>query len=145
MLNPQGGVIDDLIVYFRGPERYRMVVNAGTADKDLAWMRAQADRSRPDHRPRDDLAMIAVQGPEARALAEPLLPPDCAPRPWTSSPSSPPRTRDWFVGRTGYTGEDGFEIMLPAADAAALWRALIAAGSSPAVSAPGTPCGWRRA
>ncbi|MFY9974975.1 MAG: glycine cleavage system aminomethyltransferase GcvT, partial [Chromatiaceae bacterium] len=77
MLNPNGGVVDDLIVYFRGPSRYRIVVNAGTADKDVAWMHTQSQGLDVAIERRDDLAMLAVQGPEARGLAAPLLPRDC--------------------------------------------------------------------
>ena len=80
MLNAHGGVVDDLIVYFRAPGRYRLVVNAATADKDLDWMQARADGFAATIEPRRDLAMIAVQGPQAAALAAPLLPADCRTR-----------------------------------------------------------------
>jgi len=131
MLNDRGGVVDDLICYYRGPDSYRPVVNAATADKDLAWMQTQAAELRATINRRDDLAMIAVQGPEARRLAEPLLPgplqaPAMALKPFFSSEHG-----DWFVARTGYTGEDGFEIMLPADEAPALWGALLDAGVVP--------------
>jgi aminomethyltransferase len=131
MLNDHGGVVDDLICYYRGPDSYRPVVNAATADKDLDWMRRHAVGSHVGIERRDDLAMIAVQGPDARRLAEPLLPaplraPAMALRPFFSAEHG-----DWFVGRTGYTGEDGFEIMLPAAEAPALWRGLLDEGVVP--------------
>ena len=131
MLNEAGGVVDDLIVYARGPGRYRLVVNAGTADKDIAWMRGRAAGLDLDIRPRDDLAMIAVQGPEARARAEALLPDDVRAAAMQQKPFFGADGERWFVGRTGYTGEDGFEIMLPSEEAAGLWRALHAAGVSP--------------
>ena len=131
MLNPEGGVVDDLIVYLRGPGRYRAVVNAATADKDLAWMAAQAAGFEVAIRRRDDLAMIAVQGPEARALAAPLLPADCREAALALRPFFAAECGDWFVGRTGYTGEDGFEIILPAGEAVGLWRGLLAAGVAP--------------
>ena len=134
MLNETGGVIDDLIVYFFSPRRYRLVVNAGTADKDLAWMRSVLQRRGASAAltPRRDLAMIAVQGPQARELvwharpdwrsaSEPLKPFSAALLPG-----------EVMVARTGYTGEDGFEIALPAADAATLWQDLARVGVAPA-------------
>jgi aminomethyltransferase len=131
MLNDQGGVVDDLIVYHRGPDRYRIVVNAGTADKDLAWMQAQAAGFAVTIDRRRDLAMIAIQGPAARTLAAPLLPADCRDAALALEPFFAAEGRDCFVGRTGYTGEDGFEVMLPAAEAPDLWQGLIAAGVQP--------------
>ena len=133
MLNPQGGVIDDLIIYFLTESHFRMVVNAGTADKDMAWMQAQRDELAPglSITPRRDLAMIAVQGPNARAKV------------WQVVPGAQAETEQlklfqaklvdkYFIARTGYTGEDGFEIMLPSTDAVAFWNALFAAGVAPA-------------
>ncbi len=133
MLNERGGVVDDLIVYYQGPESYRLVVNAGTADKDLAWMRAQAEGWDLAIRPRTDLAMIAVQGPEARRLAAPHLPPPLREAALALQPffGVGDRDSDGFVGRTGYTGEDGFEIMLPGDQATKLWRSLARDGVIP--------------
>ena len=131
MLNEAGGVVDDLIVYARGPHGYRLVVNAGTADKDIAWMCAQGDGFMVGIRPRDDLAMIAVQGPQARKLSTPLLPESIRAGAMQLNPFFAAEGADWFVGRTGYTGEDGFEIMLPNAQAVDLWRALYTAGVVP--------------
>jgi aminomethyltransferase len=133
MLNPQGGVIDDLIIYFLTESHFRMVVNAGTADKDMAWMQARRDEFAPGLAitPRRDLAMIAIQGPNARVKV------------WQVIPGAQAETEQlklfqaklvdkYFIARTGYTGEDGFEIMLPSADAVAFWNALYAAGVAPA-------------
>ena len=129
MLNPQGGVIDDLIVYFFRPDFYRVVVNAGTADKDLAWIAQHAGAVQV--KPRRDLAMIAVQGPNARAKTWTALPGAEA-----ASTELKPFHAAWFgdalVARTGYTGEDGFELMIPAARAEATWNALLGAGVKPA-------------
>ncbi|TRZ97060.1 MAG: glycine cleavage system protein T [Rhodocyclaceae bacterium] len=160
LLNESGGVVDDLIVYFFTNERYRIVVNAGTAVKDIPWMRAQlagfdaelivrrADNDDPvaiiatqgpDARERrttgnDSVAMIAVQGPNARE------------RFWKAFPDTRAATEtlgvfqaaewrigddSWLIARTGYTGEDGFEITLPAADAAPVWQKLLDAGIKP--------------
>jgi aminomethyltransferase len=129
MLNHAGGVVDDLIIYFMRDDWFRVVVNASTAEKDLAWMeKVRAERGLAvTLAPRRDLAMIAIQGPNARAKF------------WQVRPAAKAATEglgaffaaeagDLFVGRTGYTGEDGFEVMLPAAQAPALWADLKAAG-----------------
>ncbi len=128
MLNEQGGVIDDLIVYYMTDDWYRVVVNAGTREKDLAWINKHAAAFNVTVNERDELAMIAVQGPNARAKALTVLPLDVV-------EAAAPLKRffgadcgDWFVGRTGYTGEDGFEIMLPDIKAAELWDKLAGAG-----------------
>jgi aminomethyltransferase len=132
MLLPSGGVIDDLIVYFMSDTWYRAVVNAGTRDKDLAWIRQHATAFAVTVLERRDLAMIAIQGPNAREKTLPLLPPGqrIAARelaPFVGAPFD-----SWFIARTGYTGEDGFEVMLPAADAAKAWNELRAQGIQPA-------------
>jgi aminomethyltransferase len=128
MLNPQGGVIDDLIVYFFRPDFYRVVVNAGTADKDLAWISQHVGSV--SVKPRRDLAMIAVQGPNARAKTWAALPGSEA-----ASSGLKPFHAAWFddalIARTGYTGEDGFELMIPAGRAEATWNALLDAGVKP--------------
>ncbi len=132
MLHEGGGIIDDLIVYFMHEAWFRLVVNAGCADKDLAWLEVQRDRFAPDVEliPRRDLAMIAVQGPKA---AERLW----AAMPGTRELTAPMRpfsavtVGDMFIARTGYTGEDGFEVMLPARAAPFFWQALLEAGVRP--------------
>lgn len=132
MLRPDGGVIDDLIVYFWSTQSWRLVVNAGTAEKDIAWMREQvAQFPGVEIRPRRDLAMIAVQGPKARELVWEAAPQTRAP---TASLINfqAARVGDMMVARTGYTGEDGFEIMLPAVDAPAFWAKLASVGVKPA-------------
>src|SRR3989442_12585341 len=109
LLRPDGGILDDLIVYFLREEAFRIVVNAATADKDVAWFNALiAERgSGLTLEPRRDLAMIAVQGPNARDKV------------WTALPGSRAATEplkpfiaaelgDYFIARTGYTGEGGF-------------------------------------
>ncbi len=129
MLNPAGGVVDDLIIYFLSDDWFRVVVNASTADKDLAWMEnVRGERAfAVTITPRRDLAMIAIQGPNARAKF------------WQVRPATKAATEslgaffaaavgDLFVARTGYTGEDGFEVMLPAGRAAVLWSDLKTAG-----------------
>ena len=132
MLNPQGGVVDDLIVYHLREDRFRVVVNAATTAKDLAWMRNQAAGFEVVLAPRADLSMLAIQGPEARQLAGPLLPAALREPAMALRPFSAMAGEDWFVARTGYTGEDGFEVMLPNAAAPVFWRALLEAGVRPA-------------
>nr|WP_041656080.1 glycine cleavage system aminomethyltransferase GcvT [Azoarcus sp. KH32C] len=132
MLNPQGGVIDDLIVYYFNPTSYRIVVNAGTADKDVAWMRERiaATASNVTLTSRRDLAMIAVQGPAAREKTWLALP-ETRTASEGLKPFSAAQVGEFLVARTGYTGEDGFELALPATRAAEVWNALVQAGVKP--------------
>jgi aminomethyltransferase len=132
MLKADGCVIDDLIVYQVSDTWYRLVVNAGTRDKDLAWIRAYADKFAVTVLERKDLAMIAVQGPNARLQAAALLAPAQRPAVLALTPFSGAAFGSWFVARTGYTGEDGLEIMVPAGDAAAAWQRLLESGVHPA-------------
>ncbi len=131
MLRDHGGIIDDLIVYYLDDRYYRMVVNAGTRDKDVEWLRAHAGGYEVAVEPRFDLAMIAVQGPNARQKAAGLLAPDAAARALDLGPFFGTPADQWFVARTGYTGEDGWEIMLPAGEAAGVWGRLRDAGVMP--------------
>jgi aminomethyltransferase len=136
MLNEDGGVIDDLIVYFMADDWYRMVVNAATRDKDLAWINAQAEPENIEITERDDLAMIAVQGPNAREKAHAALGANIEParelKPFFAADcSGTGEEGNLFVARTGYTGEDGYEIILPADQAAECWESLLAAGVRP--------------
>jgi len=131
LLNERGGVIDDLIVYYLGEQWFRVVVNAGTRDKDLEWIRRHAAGFGVKVTERTDLAMLAVQGPEARARVAALLTRDGAQRALALEAFFGAEIDGWFVARTGYTGEEGFEVMLPAAQAQSVWRGLIAAGVAP--------------
>ncbi|HKT74511.1 MAG TPA: glycine cleavage system aminomethyltransferase GcvT [Steroidobacteraceae bacterium] len=128
MLKESGGVLDDLIVYFLTESWLRVVVNAGTRDKDLAWIRAHADAFGVAVTERADLAMLAVQGPQAREQVSRLLRRDGAQAALELKTFFGREVDGWFIARTGYTGEDGFEIMLPAGEAAGVWRKLNAAG-----------------
>jgi aminomethyltransferase len=134
MLNERGGVVDDLIAYRRGvgsASPYRLVVNAATREKDLAWLAAVASEFGLALQPRDDLAMLAVQGPQARERAAGLLPAGLAAPAMALKPFHCVESGPVFVGRTGYTGEDGWEIMLPAEQAPRFWDALLASGFVP--------------
>ena len=128
MLNEAGGIIDDLIVYYRSDGAYRLVVNAGTRDKDLAWIRRHARDFGVEVTERADLAMLAVQGPEARAKAAQLLSGADAAAALALGVFAGCELSHWFIARTGYTGEDGFEIMMPAEDAVPAWRSLNSLG-----------------
>jgi aminomethyltransferase len=142
MLNSDGFVIDDLIVYFFSESWFRLVVNAGTAVKDVAWINAQKDATgsaititeRRDSA--DALALIAVQGPNARAKVWQVLPATQtaseAIKPFNAVIVPDTAFGEVMLARTGYTGEDGFEIAFPASQAEALWNALVAAGVKPA-------------
>jgi aminomethyltransferase len=138
LLNPEGGVIDDLIVYYFSEHFFRVVVNAGTAEKDLAWFaRLNADGGFGlDIAPRRELAIVAVQGPNARAKAWDAIPSARAAsselKPFNAAQVAGTPFGDLTLARTGYTGEDGFEIIVPASHVEALWNALIAQGVRPA-------------
>jgi aminomethyltransferase len=137
MLNDAGGVIDDLIIYFLTETRFRIVVNAGTAEKDLAWMQAKVaewklDVSITQRRDGDNaLGIIAVQGPNARAKVWEVLPQSKAATEGLKAFFAA-EVDQYFIASTGYTGEDGYEIMLPAGEAHTIWNKLKAAGVSPA-------------
>ncbi len=131
MLREDGGVIDDLICYFIDEQCFRLVVNAGTTDKDLAWIRAQAVPYEVEVRHRGDLGILAVQGPQVRALLVPLLPAALRAPAEALGNFHAAWVGDCLVARTGYTGEDGFELMLPHAALVALWGQLLEAGMKP--------------
>ncbi len=132
MLNEHGGVIDDLIVYFMDEEFFRVVVNASTRDKDLDWMARHASAFGVTLQERRDFAMIAVQGPNARAKAAGLLSAAGAAKALKLGKFVGAEIDGLFVARTGYTGEDGFEIMVPESEAVAFWQKLLDAGVKPA-------------
>jgi len=131
LLNEAGGVLDDLIAYWRGDENFRLVLNAGTAEKDCAWLRSRVEAATVRIEPRRDLAILAVQGPRAREKT------------WDAVPAArsaiaplghfeAAQAGELFIARTGYTGEDGFEIVGPCDGVADLWSALLAQGVAPA-------------
>jgi aminomethyltransferase len=124
MLREDGGIIDDLITYFLDEQWFRVVVNAGTREKDLAWIRGRAAAFGLDVRERRELAMLAVQGPQARAALASLLAADEARTAMGLEAFFGAQLGAWFVARTGYTGEDGFEVMVPARAAVELWKRL---------------------
>ncbi len=132
MLNDAGGVIDDLIVYFLAEDFFRVVVNAATHDKDLAWIEKQAAAFGVKVTERAELAMIAVQGPNARARVQSVLSPVTREKAIKIGKFVAVDGDGLFIARTGYTGEDGYEVIVPQAHAIDLWNKLIAAGVKPA-------------
>ena len=129
LLAEDGGVLDDLIVYRVADELYRVVLNAATAAGDLAWL----EQLRPAGarlRARHDLAMLAVQGPHARTRFWAALPELRSPSE-TLGAFCGAQAGEVFVARTGYTGEDGFELLLPAERAADAWQRLRDDGVAP--------------
>ncbi|MCK5917098.1 MAG: glycine cleavage system aminomethyltransferase GcvT [Cocleimonas sp.] len=131
MLNEDAGIIDDLIVYYLADDFYRMVINAATRENDLAWINKQAAHFDLHINERDDLAMIAAQGPNAREKLLATLDDASATQVSALKPFFGVQIDTIFYARTGYTGEDGFEIVLPNEAVAALWNTLLAAGIEP--------------
>jgi aminomethyltransferase len=128
MLLESGGIIDDLIVYYLHENWFRLVVNAGTATKDLAWMREHAQALGVAAKERRDLAMIAVQGPYAREKSASLMGAADRTRALALDAFFGAELDALFVGRTGYTGEDGFELTVPVTAAVDWWQRLHGAG-----------------
>lgn len=131
LLNQQGGVLDDLIVYQLSADFFRLVINAGTRAKDLAWLQQQQAGYAVTITECHDLAMLAVQGPAAQNTLSQWLPPTAEAAVSQLKPFTFVINDHWFIARTGYTGEDGFEIILPATDAPTLWKTLLKAGVKP--------------
>lgn len=131
MLTHNGGVIDDLIVYYRAYDRFRLVLNASTYEKDLAWINNHAEQFKVNIKPRADLAMIAVQGPKARELVHQVLDHEIAEQCKTLKAFQFVEAHDYFVACTGYTGEDGYEIIFPAKESKKLWDSLLKLGVTP--------------
>ena len=131
MLNEQGGVIDDLIIYHNSPTHYRVVVNCATREKDLAWMGRQAEAFNVTLTERPEFAMIAIQGPEAIELTRKVVGADAVAAIEALKPFVAKDVDGWYIARTGYSGEDGLEIMVPGEQAADFWMALKEAGVEP--------------
>ncbi|MDP3558810.1 MAG: glycine cleavage system aminomethyltransferase GcvT [Legionellaceae bacterium] len=131
MCNENGGIIDDLIVYQRSPDQYRVILNAGKRKRDLEWIHAKSEGFSLGLQERNDLAILAVQGPEAFEKLSQVL----APAQWDAVSTlrrfECVEVQDWFFARTGYTGEDGLEILIPKEDVRLFWDALLAAGVQP--------------
>lgn len=131
MLNHHGGVLDDLIVYYQAPDHYRLVLNAGTREKDLNWLKQQIDSLSVGIQERLDLSMLAIQGPKAIAKTLSILNPTQMDAVMTLQPFEAIDIYGWFFARTGYTGEDGLEVILPSEQVSAFWQSLVSAGIKP--------------
>ncbi len=131
MLNAAGGVVDDLIAFKLTPTHYRLVVNAATRAKDLAWLQQQLAHYKVNVHHQDQVAMLAVQGPAVAARIPDIFPTAMQENIAALKPFHATHHADWFVSRTGYTGEEGFEIILPAEQAPDFWRKLQAADIAP--------------
>lgn len=131
LLNQHGGIIDDLIVYFRSPDNYRIISNAATRQKVLAWVREQADGFSVWLQERPELAMLAIQGPKSFDILKEVLSPSLVDALTTLQPFESVDIQEWFVARTGYTGEDGFELVLPEELLRELWPKLLDANVHP--------------
>ncbi|WP_028388831.1 glycine cleavage system aminomethyltransferase GcvT [Legionella fairfieldensis] len=131
MCNEHGGIIDDLIVYQRAPDNYRIVLNSATRIRDLAWIRQKSEGFSVGLQERNELAMLAVQGPEALCKTMSILTPSQIDAVSTLTPFECVDVENWFFARTGYTGEDGLEIILPQEEIASLWSSLLHAGVKP--------------
>ncbi|MDN6071892.1 MAG: glycine cleavage system aminomethyltransferase GcvT [Enterobacterales bacterium] len=131
MLNASAGVIDDLIVYFLEEEYFRLVVNSATREKDLAWITEHAEPYHVEITVRDDLALIAVQGPHAQERAATLFTDAQKQAISGMKPFFGVQAGDYFIATTGYTGENGYEIALPIGEAAEFWQKLVKAGVKP--------------
>jgi len=130
MLNPQGGVIDDLIVY-KTEQGYRLVVNAGTAEKDLEWFNSQAPKFDVQVKRRPEFSILAVQGPKALGVIAEVMPEIATELAELKPFQGMPLPADGYIAKTGYTGEAGVEIVVPSTDVEALWDKLLAANVRP--------------
>lgn len=132
MLNEAGGIIDDLITYWLGDNRYRLVVNAATRAKDLAWLEKHRQTFSVEIKLRsDELAILAIQGPEAIKKMAQVFDPVIYEKIQALKPFEVIEQGDYCIARTGYTGEDGVEAMVPLKDAPIIWDKLVAAGVKP--------------
>jgi len=131
MLQEQGGILDDLIIYKIDPTFYRLIVNSATRDKDLAWIKKQAEPFHITITERTDLAMLAIQGPATVEKLPYLFEQRDLPSILALKPFHFLLIKDYFIARTGYTGEDGLEVILPATDAQNFWNRLLKADIHP--------------
>ena len=132
MLNEKGGVIDDLIIYFFSETEYRLVVNSATREKDLAHINSVATDFNVTVTERPEYAMIAVQGPNAKAKTAQILDAEQQAAVADMKPFFGVQAGDLFIATTGYTGEDGYEIVVHNDGAESLWQALLDVGVRPA-------------
>lgn len=132
LLNPHAGILDDLIAYHLGENRYRLVVNAGTTEKDIAWISQQSKQFAAKIYPRHDLAMLAIQGPRAWESMKKVFDRKQNKAVEALKSFHSAEINNWLIARTGYTGEDGLEVILPQEEVAGFWEKILASGIKPA-------------
>lgn len=126
MLNEAGGILDDLIVYHVNTNAFRVIINAGNREDDTRWIKKQAQHYDVNIAEREDLAILAVQGPRSSEKLQQALPKNYSALTNNLSYFSVVNKDQWMIARTGYTGEDGYELILPKTEAVALWQNLLA-------------------
>ena len=131
MCNEQGGVIDDVLIYYRQPDNYRLIFNAATKSRVLEWLNTHSQGYSIGFQVRHDLSMIAVQGPEAIQKVMGIVSPYQMDMLSTLKRFNSIEDQQIFFSRTGYTGEDGLEIILPAHESMEMWKKLIHANVQP--------------
>lgn len=131
LCNEHGGILDDLIVYQRTPDNYRLILNSATRAHVLPWIHEKSAGFSTGIQERHELAMLAIQGPEAIQKTLTLLNPSQTDAVSTLAPFECVDVDEWFFARTGYTGEDGLEIVLPEDAITPFWNQLIEAGVTP--------------
>ena len=125
---PEGGIVDDLTVYRLAPDHFMLVVNASNIEKDWAWVTSHSEGRAQWTNVSDETALLAVQGPKAEALVARLADRDVIGIDYYHFARGKVAGVDGLISRTGYTGEDGFELYVPAEEAVRLWHALMEAG-----------------
>lgn len=128
LCNDSGGILDDLTVCRLAADRFLLVVNAANIDKDFQWISAHLLPGAQIHDVSDTKALLALQGPEAETILQRLTSVDLRTLAYYHAMPAPVQGCNTLVSRTGYTGEDGFEILLDAGQAVMLWQALLDAG-----------------
>ena len=137
LMNPQGGMVDDLLVHRIGEQHYLLCVNAARQDADFNWICRQNDVGATVRNTSDDYTQLAVQGPRSRAILQPLTPVDLERIKYYWFTRGEVCGTDSLIARTGYTGEDGFEIYLPVRESEKSWSEILSSGAKEGI----LPCG----
>ena len=134
MLNPEGGILDDLIIYRLGEEDYLVIVNCGNRTSDVEWLHAHKQGQTTITNISEGRAILAVQGPRAEGLVGRLADRGVTAIGYFRFAHGAVAGVPALISRSGYTGEDGFELYVPAAETARLWQALLDAGAADGVA-----------
>ena len=133
MCNEAGGLIDDITICRLAAERFLLIINAGNIDKDTAWIQHHLPAGAEAVNRSDEKALLALQGPAAESILQRLTPTDLPALGYYHAAAARVADREALISRLGYTGEDGFEIMVDSHDAVDLWRALMQAGEAESI------------